>query len=115
MNISTLSIKTGASVRSLRYYESKGLLKCERLENGYRDFHASMIERVKTIQTYLSLGLSTDEIGQIIECPVSMISKQPLCDKALKAYKIKLSEVENQIEILQKLKSQLQRTISDFE
>lgn len=115
MNISELSNKTGASIRSLRYYETKGLLKCERLENGYRDFNDSMIEQVKIIQSYLALELSTDEIAQIIECPVSMINKQPLCAKALSAYQIKLAEVEMQIEILEKLRLQLKNRISDFD
>lgn len=115
MNISELSNKTGASIRSLRYYEAKGLLKCERLENGYRNFHDSMVERVKIIQSYLALGLSTDEIAQIIECPVSMINKQTLCGKALNAYRTKLAEVEKQIEILQMLQLRLQERISNFE
>lgn len=115
MNISELSSKTGASARSLRYYEKKGLLKCRRLENGYRDFNVSMVERVKTIQGYLALGLNTDEISKIIECQVSIDSKEPICDKALNAYKNKLLEIENQLEVLEKLKLQLQGKISNFE
>lgn len=115
MNISKLSNRTGASIRSLRYYETKGLIKCERLENGYREFDESMVERVKIIQSYLALGLSTDEIAQIIECPVPEINNQPLCTKALEAYQGKLLEIEKQIEILQKLRLQLQKRISNFE
>lgn len=115
MNISKLSKKTGASVRSLRYYETKGLLKCERLENGYRDFPESMVERVKIIQSYLALGLSTEEIAHIVECPVSMIDSHAICEKAISAYKTKLTEVEKQLEILQKLQLQLQQAISNFE
>ncbi|WP_045576106.1 MerR family transcriptional regulator [Desulfosporosinus sp. I2] len=115
MNISKLSGQTGISVRSLRYYEVKGLLQSERLENGYRNFHESAVERVKVIQLYLGLGLSNNEIAQIINCPVSISDQQPLCKKAINAYKTKLEEVEKQIEILQILRLQLQQRIFNFE
>lgn len=115
MNISKLSNKTGVSVRSLRYYEAKGLLESERLENGYRNFHESAVDRVKVIQLYLGLGLSTKEIAQIIDCPVLVPDQQPPCEKAMNAYKTKLVEVEKQIEILQTLRLHLQQLIFNFE
>ncbi|OPJ58052.1 MerR family transcriptional regulator [Clostridium oryzae] len=115
MNISTLSNKTGASVRSLRYYEAKGLLESDRLENGYRDFDEAMVVRVKTIQMYLSVGLTTEEITDIIECPVSAKLQRPLCQKAIEIYKDKLTVVEKQISILEVLRSQLREKIDNFE
>ncbi|AFM39855.1 putative transcriptional regulator [Desulfosporosinus acidiphilus SJ4] len=114
MNISKLSALTGVSVRSLRYYEAKGILRSERLENGYRDFQESAVDRVKLIQLYLGLGLSSNEIAHIIDCPVSISDQKPLCEKAIKAYQSKLAEVENQIEILQKLRLQLYQRISNY-
>lgn len=103
------------SVRSLRYYESKKLLHSKRLENGYRDFDESAEERVRIIQLYFMLGLSTNDIVQIIDCPVSISNQQPLCEKAIDVYQIKLTEIDTQIEILQKLRSRLQERIANFE
>lgn len=115
MLISELSCRTGVSVRSLRYYESKKLLHSKRLENGYRDFDESAEERVRIIQLYFMLGLSTNDIVQIIDCPVSISNQQPLCEKAIDVYQIKLTEIDTQIEILQKLRSRLQERIANFE
>ncbi|WP_088225052.1 MerR family transcriptional regulator [Desulfosporosinus sp. FKB] len=115
MNISTLSKKTGVSVRSLRYYESKNLLQSRRLENGYRDYDEIAVQRVKIIQLYLGLGLNTDEIERVIECPINWPNEQPLCEKAYKLYHAKLTEVNKQIELLEMLKSRLQQGISIFE
>lgn len=115
MLISELSCRTGVSVRSLRYYESKKLLHSKRLENGYRDFDESAEERVRIIQLYFMLGLSTNDIVQIIDCPVSISNQQPLCEKAIDVYQTKLTEIDTQIEILQKLRSRLQERIANFE
>ena len=115
MNISKLSNKTGASVRSLRYYEEKGLLESNRLENGYRNFDEVMVDRVKIIQMYLSVGITTEEIAEIIECPVSSKQSRPLCKKAIDIYKHRLALVEKQLDILQELKFQLRDKIDAFE
>jgi DNA-binding transcriptional MerR regulator len=68
LKISALAKATGASIRSLRHYEKKGLLLSEREENGYRVYSEAAIEQVKAIQLYLDLGLNTDEIARILSC-----------------------------------------------
>ena len=68
MRISEVSRRTGVSIRSLRYYEQKRLLCARRLENGYRDLDEQAVERVHTIQMYLGLGLTTEQIEEILAC-----------------------------------------------
>lgn len=46
MKISQLSRATGVSPRSIRHYEKKKLLTANRLENDYREFDESAVERV---------------------------------------------------------------------
>ena len=65
MKISELSKKTGASIRSIRHYEKKNLITAVRLENGYREFDESAIKRIRIIQLYLGLGLTTEQIEEI--------------------------------------------------
>ncbi len=60
MRIGELARRTGASARSLRYYERRGLIVSARLANDYRDFDGVQVERVRAIQFYLGLGLSID-------------------------------------------------------
>ncbi len=62
MKISDLSKLTKVSTRAIRYYDKKGLITSYRLNYGYRDFDDSAIERIKEIQLYLSLGLTTEQI-----------------------------------------------------
>jgi DNA-binding transcriptional MerR regulator len=115
MLIRGVSHETGASIRSLRYYEAKGLIRADRLANGYRDYDDSAIAKVKTIQLYLSLGLTTDNIAQIIDCPTLPETNQPLCKQAYKLYKAKLDEVNEQIEILHTVQSKLRERIGQME
>ena len=115
MLIKELSRRTGASVRSIRYYDTKGIINSRRLENGYRDYDDTAVGRIKTIQLYLSLGLNTDNIAQIIECPTSMQNDRPLCKAAYELYKTKLSEVNKQLELLQTVQLRLQERMSEFD
>jgi DNA-binding transcriptional MerR regulator len=96
--IRDVSCRTGASIRSIRHYESKGLLDARRLANGYRDYDDDAIAKVKTIQLYLSLGLSTENIAQIIDCPTLLQNDRPLCKEAYLLYKAKLDAVNKQME-----------------
>jgi DNA-binding transcriptional MerR regulator len=110
MRISELSKLTGVSVRSLRYYESKGLLSTEREENGYRIYHRLAVERVRTIQFYLNLGFTTEQIEGILNC----VMKHPEadCNDVLPIYETKLAEIEEQIGTLNLLKSNLNDRIA---
>jgi len=68
MKIGELSRTTGASARSLRYYEQIGLITSERLSNGYRDYDASAAETVETIKSLLDLGFPTTLIERVLPC-----------------------------------------------
>ena len=115
MLIRDLSYRTGASIRSIRHYESKGLLDARRLANGYRDYDDSAIAKVKIIQLYLSLGLSTENIAQIIDCPTLPQNNRPLCKEAYQLYKTKLDAVNKQLEILLSIQLRLQERMKEIE
>lgn len=115
LHIGELSKKTGISVRSLRHYENKNLLQSKRMVNGYRLFDDSAVERVKIIQLYLSFGLTTDEISKILECPVTLEDQQPLCDKVIELYELKLKEVNEQIILLENIRANLEKRINAFQ
>ena len=63
MRIGELSERTGASTRSLRYYERKGIISGERLENGYRDFDEA-IHLHNDVPQGLSSGIFTRDQGE---------------------------------------------------
>ncbi len=68
MRIGELSEATGASPRSLRYYEAHGLIHSRRQPNGYREYDASAVDAVRTIRSLLDLGFPTALIERILPC-----------------------------------------------
>jgi DNA-binding transcriptional MerR regulator len=109
LKIGELAQRTGVSVRSLRYYEQQGLLAPVRHENGYREYTVLAEEQVKTIQLYLSLGLSTEQIAHFLHCV--LLNKEAFCKEVLPVYLTKLAEIEGQINQMQQIKSNLEERI----
>ncbi|MGO4789093.1 MerR family transcriptional regulator [Paenibacillus sp. 2KB_20] len=72
------------SLRSLRYYEEKELLSPTRLQNGYREYTESDIERVGFIQLYFSLCLNAKEITTFFDCAFSAEVKYQCLPNAIK-------------------------------
>lgn len=70
MRIGQLSERTGASVRSLRYYEQQGLLTAERRSNGYREYAENAVATVETVRSLLSIGLPSTLVKDILPCTV---------------------------------------------
>ena len=118
MRISEVSRRTGVSIRSLRYYEQKRLLCARRLPNGYRDLDEGAIERVQTIQMYLGLGLTTEQIEEILACTQTFPLPDPLpvCEEELLVlYQDKLQDVEHQMAVLTALHTRLTERIASLE
>lgn len=68
MRIGELSRLTGVSARSLRYYESVGLIRSTRTSGGWRQFDGTVFERVILIQHLFAAGLHSATIGEILPC-----------------------------------------------
>lgn len=68
MRIGDLSAKTGASVRSLRYYEQQGLLVSTRSSSGQRHYDDSAVERVRFLRLLFTAGLSSGTIAELLPC-----------------------------------------------
>jgi DNA-binding transcriptional MerR regulator len=66
MRIGELAIRTGVSVRSLRYYEEQDLLASERSLSGQRHYPESAIGRVQLIQQLYAAGLSSKSILDLL-------------------------------------------------
>jgi len=109
LKIGELSKATGVSVRSLRYYEKQGLLTAWRTASGYREYSPFAVEQVQTVKLYLSLGLTTEQIAGFLHCV--MKNKEAFCQEILPVYMQKLTEIENQIQLLTSIKSNLEERI----
>lgn len=112
MKIGELAARTGVSIRSLRYYDRQGLLSPMRQENGYREYSPLAEEQVRTIQLYLQLGLSTEQIAGFLHCVLK--NKEAFCKEVLPVYREKLAEIDVQIKLLQNIKSNLEERIQSI-
>ncbi|MEC0275452.1 MerR family transcriptional regulator [Peribacillus frigoritolerans] len=43
------------------------------LDNNYREFDDSIIEAINTIKLYFKLGLTTDQIKDILQCDEAQV------------------------------------------
>ena len=86
MTIKDAEKLTGLTVKSIRYYEEKGLISVGRNEdNDYRHFTESDIERLKLIKILRYINFSTEDIS-------SMLEK----DNITESLKIKSKELEEE-------------------
>lgn len=62
MRIKDVEQLTGLSRKSIRFYESRGLLQVRRSENSYREYDEAMIAQLKTIAVLRKAGTSISDI-----------------------------------------------------
>ena len=68
MRIGELARQTGASVRSLRYYEEQGLLVASRTGSGQRTYADDTVARVLLLRQLYNAGLSSTTLATVMPC-----------------------------------------------
>ncbi|MEV7866405.1 MerR family transcriptional regulator [Streptomyces sp. NPDC088124] len=68
MRIGELARLTGASARSLRYYEEQGLIHSTRSGGGQRHYAGPEVARVHLIRRLFDAGLGSRVIAQLLPC-----------------------------------------------
>ena len=106
LTIRDLASETGVSSKTLRYWESRGLLpKPGRMHTGYRVYPIGVVQRVQFIRKAKSIGFTLSEILSIFE-----ITKQKgrPCETVNAWASRKLEDLDCQIAFLTQLRNQLQ-------
>ncbi len=107
MHVGELAKHTGASVRSLHYYEQMGVLHAQRQGNGYRSYGPESVEQVQRIRHLLHLGFSLTDIQLLIPCLLQTEQGAPLCAVSAERYQQKLAELDERIQALQELRERV--------
>ena len=68
MRIGELSARTGASARSIRYYEQQGLLTSERSGSGQRTYPQAAVDRVLLIRRLFDAGIASRTMAGLLPC-----------------------------------------------
>lgn len=114
LKIGEVSAKSGLSIKTIRYYEDLGLLAplVTRTESGYRLFNDAIFNRLAFIKRSQSLGLSLQEIQEILAIHDNGILP---CGVVKEHLLQKLDIVNHQIESLTLLKAELQGILSGWQ
>ena len=111
MRIGELSKRTGASVRSIRYYQQQGLLHACRRPSGYREFDEGAVELVSRIQVLLRNGFTLDEIRSVaVDLDDSNIDA--VCVEVVALYHRKLAELDERIREVERLKGRIRERLA---
>jgi Cu(I)-responsive transcriptional regulator len=67
MNIGTAARQSGVPAKTIRYYESVGLIQAaDRTASGYRVYDRQDVETLRFVQRARSLGFPVEEVGNLL-------------------------------------------------
>ncbi|MBW4517790.1 MAG: heavy metal-responsive transcriptional regulator [Timaviella obliquedivisa GSE-PSE-MK23-08B] len=114
LKIGEAALKSGLSVKTIRYYDEIGLLNpmVERSKSGYRLFKSQLLQRLAFIRRAQALGLHLSEVQQILT--VHDQGELP-CGEVKQHLEAKLIEVRQQIEALETLEVELKGILSAWQ
>jgi DNA-binding transcriptional MerR regulator len=107
MRIGELARRSGASARSIRYYEQQGLMVARRQANGYREYDEDDLRLVGEIRSLLGNGLDLEEIRPFVACLHAGIQARRACPGGIDAYRRKLAELDARIGELQSFRDRI--------
>ena len=112
MRIGELAELAGVTPRTLRYYEDLGLLgPNERAGQGFRYYSEAELHRLKKIDMLKQLGLSLEEIGEVLPLYCNDATRLRGKQRVLEILQTHLAETDEKIESLQRFRSELQANI----
>lgn len=111
MVIHELTHLTGVPAKTIRYYESIGLVpRPTRAENNYRQYTPADVERLRFIASARSLGFSLDDISEILTARDNGIAP---CQRVLDTIAQRLNEIDRRIADLLRLRDLLKQLHSE--
>ena len=101
MNIGQAATKSALPPKTIRYYEDIALIKPARAENGYRDYSADDVHRLRFLQRARGLGFTIEECRLLL----SLYDNDHRASADVKAIaEDKISEIDRKIDELNSLR-----------
>ncbi|EPR75403.1 putative MerR-family regulator [Leifsonia rubra CMS 76R] len=105
MKIGELASQLNLNPKTVRYYESIGVLPApERTSSGYRDYDDSYVDRLTFIRTAQRLGITLDEVKEILRF---QDQGEAPCSYVRGVLDAQMSSIDQRIRELNDLRAQL--------
>ncbi|MES4902338.1 MULTISPECIES: MerR family transcriptional regulator [unclassified Streptomyces] len=115
MRIGELAERAGTTTRTLRYYETLGLLPARRAGNGYRAYDEDDLRLLRQIQTLRDFGFGLEETRPFVECLRAGHPAGDSCPASLEVYRRKLAELDECIARLNGVRQQVGAQLAEAE
>lgn len=113
LKIGQLAKRSGATTKTIRYYELLGLLhEPERTDSGYRLYDEEDVQRLTFIRKAKGLGFSLTDIGETLTL---YDSQQAPCIHVLALLDRKIEKIDQLVGELQELQQELKRLREESE
>lgn len=114
MNIGTVAAKSGVSTKTIRYYESIGLIPpAPRSENGYRHYSDRDVQTLQFVQRARGLGFSVEDVSSLLELWQNQrrtdVQVRALARRHITRMEDKIRELESIVKVLDDLVDRCER------
>jgi MerR family transcriptional regulator, copper efflux regulator len=112
LQIGQVAANSGVPIKTIRYYEELGLLKpLGRTESKFRLFQPDAIARLRFIKRLQKLGLSLQEIAEILQVYDRGL---PPCAEIKHKLEQQLLDIDRRIQELQTLRGEIGSLLGDW-
>lgn len=108
MNMREIVSETGIPAKTIRYYESAGLIRPSRQANGYRDFSERDLDKLVFLSRARHYGFTVDECRQLA---LLYDDESRTCAAVRKVADECLERIERQVRLFSEMKAKLARLI----
>ena len=113
MKIGEVAKQSEVGIETIRYYEREGLLaEPKRRPSGYRQYDQSAVARLKFIRRAKELGFTLAEIRELLGL---WFDSNTRCEHVRQRAEQKITDIDDKIRSLQKMKRSLKKVISECE
>ncbi|MFJ4869595.1 MerR family transcriptional regulator [Streptomyces sp. NPDC088757] len=107
MRIGELAERAGTTPRTLRYYESRGLLTARRTDRGHRTYDEDDLRLLQQIRTLQDFGFELEETRPFVDCLRAGHPAGDACPASIAVYRRKVAELDGLIEQLRAVRAQV--------
>lgn len=109
LKIGEVADRADVGIETIRYYERQGLLEPPRRRaSGYRQYDESVVSRLKFIRRAKTLGFTLAEIRDLLGL---WVGGETRCEQIRARAGQKIADIEERIQLLQKMKRSLNQIV----